>query len=312
MTQPLRYLSALATLALLAATAFAPPAAHAQIVFDDFDDGDVSDVFTFSANGGAGIGVGTTEGAGGAADAALSVGINPADAGAFAGVVITGGEGVTDISAAEYITFYVRPTTVQAGNLPLVLEVNLQEDVDGDGSFDPAVEDEFQAVYSLTPGSDYERVIIPVGTFTDDNTAGAGADDGFEYENLLQVVLAFGGLQGPEFAFAIDELGFVNSATVVSNEGEGAAPERSFVSAAYPNPFNAQARFELTLDRAESVRVEVFDVLGRRVALVHEGRLAAETPHTFLLDGRRWVDGVYLYRVTGETFVETRRVVLTK
>ncbi|MDX1548688.1 MAG: hypothetical protein R3247_16950, partial [Rhodothermales bacterium] len=58
--------------------------AQAQVALDTFDDGDVSNVFTFSETGG-GIGVGTTEGQDGAADAALSVGILPAEAGSFAG-----------------------------------------------------------------------------------------------------------------------------------------------------------------------------------------------------------------------------------
>ncbi|MEM1043740.1 MAG: T9SS type A sorting domain-containing protein, partial [Bacteroidota bacterium] len=151
---------------------------------------------------------------------------------------------------------------------------------------------------------------IPVASFTDENANTPGADDGFDYANLLQVVFAYGGLQGPEFTFLIDELGFSNEVTVANEPGT--TPGGVALSSAYPNPFASRTQFALTLDQAESVRVEVFDVLGRRVALLHDGLLGAQTAHTFGIDGRAWGSGMYLYRATGETFSETRRVVLTK
>ncbi|MEM8598777.1 MAG: T9SS type A sorting domain-containing protein, partial [Bacteroidota bacterium] len=147
---------------------------------------------------------------------------------------------------------------------------------------------------------------IPLATFVD---SGSGANDGFDLSKILNVVYVFGGIPaGPPFAVSFDEIAFATG-TPVANEPEEVAAAFS-LSAAYPNPFQTSAQVDLTLDRAEAVRVEVFDVLGRRVALLHDGTLAAQTRHSFTLDARGLASGLYLYRVTGESFSDTRRVVL--
>lgn len=74
------------------------------------------------------------------------------------------------------------------------------------------------------------------------------------------------------------------------------------LSAAYPNPFHGTAAFSLDLAEAQHVTVEVFDVLGRRVARLHDGPLSAGEPHQFTLDGRSLPSGLYVVRATGETF----------
>lgn len=309
--RPLFSIRVLTALAFLTAVGFVAQPASAQVVFDDFNDDDYENIGTF-AGGAEGIGAGAGPGPGTGGDGTgLSIGINPGSGGGFAGAAILGDAGV-DASSSEFLTFFLATTGVDASNLPLVLEVNLQEDANGDGMYDGATEDEYQANYVLDAGSEYALVQIPLASFTDDNSVNPGADDGFDFSSVINVVYAIGGIPaGPEFTLLFDELGF-STGMGVSNEPGGAAPGRSFVSAAYPNPFVEQARVDVTLDRAEQVRVEVFDVLGRRILLLHEGALAAETAHTFRLDGRDLISGIYLVRVTGETFAQTRRVILAK
>lgn len=281
------------------------------VAFDDFNDGDVSDVGVFSETGG-GIGVGTTDGSDGTPNAALSVGVNPAEAGSFAGFVVPGGGGTTDVSSAENVVFQFRPSTVQAGNLPLVLELNLHEDVDGNGTYEGATEDEFQAVYSVRSGSDYVEVVIPLASFTDDNAVFPGLDNGFDFSKLLEIVVAFGGPQGPEFAFALDEIGFSTDIVVANESGSLDLPDSYVLSSAYPNPFNPQAQFNLTLERSQFVRIGLYDALGRQVERLYEGTLAAQIQHTFRIGSQSLPSGSYFYRVTGDDFSETRGVVLLK
>ena len=300
--------STLALFALLAATALAPQSAQAQTTFDDFNDDDYSNIGEF-AGGTDGIGAGFGPGPGTGGDGTgLSVGVNPGSGGGFAGVAIAGD---ADASSSEYLTFFLATTGVDASNLPLVLEVNLQEDANGDGTYDGATEDEYQANYVLEAGMEYALVQIPLASFSDDNSVNAGADDGFDFSRVINVVYALGNIPaGPEFTLLFDEIGF-NERLPVSNE-EGSTPRAASLSSAYPNPFVSEAQFELTLEQSEAVSVEVFDLLGRRVALLHDGTLAGQSPHTFRIDGTNWGSGVYLYRVQGETFVETRRVILAK
>ncbi len=278
------------------------------VPFDDFDDGDVSDISVFSESG-IGIGAGTTDGSSGSA---LSIGINPAETGAFAGFVIPGGDGTIDISDAEYLSLQFRPTSVQAGNLPLILEINLHEDVDGNGTYEGTTEDEFQAVFSVSTGSGYVEVAIPLASFADDNAVFPGADDGFDFSALLEIVVAISGPQGPEYEFAFDEVGFASPMPVAIEPDLPGLPDSYVLSGAYPNPFNPQAQFNLTLEHSQSVRIDVFDVLGRHVDQLHEGTLAAQVQHTFRIDGQNLSSGTYLYRVMGENFAETRSIVLLK
>lgn len=76
---------------------------------------------------------------------------------------------------------------------------------------------------------------------------------------------------------------------------------------AAPNPFRSEAHLAVRLDRPQPLRVEVFDLVGRRLAVLHDGALAAG-PHTFTLDGADWPAGVYLARVTGERGTVTQRL----
>jgi len=83
-------------------------------------------------------------------------------------------------------------------------------------------------------------------------------------------------------------------------------------STGYPNPMHRTVRFDLRLATAGDVTVEVFDVAGRRVGVVANGRLAAGE-HSLVWDGRigtaRAGDGVFFVRarIDGTQFV--RRIV---
>ena len=84
------------------------------------------------------------------------------------------------------------------------------------------------------------------------------------------------------------------------------------LSQPYPNPFNPQATFALTLPEMQHVRVSILDLLGREVDVLHEGPLSSGTPHEFTIDGRSFSSGTYFVRVRGDQFVEMRQVTLLK
>ncbi len=80
---------------------------------------------------------------------------------------------------------------------------------------------------------------------------------------------------------------------------------------AAPNPFRLTTRVSIRLEREDRVRVEVYDLLGRRVALIHEGVVPAGE-HAFVLDGSRLRSGAYEVRVVGEKAMASTRVALAK
>lgn len=84
------------------------------------------------------------------------------------------------------------------------------------------------------------------------------------------------------------------------------------LSEAYPNPFNPATQFTLQLRNEQEVTIAIFDLLGRRIATLHDGALSAAENHTFRFDATDLPSGVYLYTVQGESFKESREIVLMK
>ena len=115
------------------------------------------------------------------------------------------------------------------------------------------------------------------------------------------------GPQGTQF-LTVTEGGCV----AVAAEGETTVSEGYELEAAYPNPFAEETLVRLTVREAQHVRAEVYDALGRRVGVLHDGPVAAEVMETLRLDGGGLAGGVYVVRFTGETFAASRTVFLVK
>jgi len=81
----------------------------------------------------------------------------------------------------------------------------------------------------------------------------------------------------------------------VAVEPEAPAPTRLTLTAG-PNPFRSRTTFRLTLPEAGPATLAVYDVLGREVALLHDGLLAAGA-HAFAWDASALPAGVYLARL---------------
>jgi flagellar hook assembly protein FlgD len=84
----------------------------------------------------------------------------------------------------------------------------------------------------------------------------------------------------------------------------------------YPNPFNPSTNISFTLPSAQQVRLEVFDILGRRVRMLADQRFEAGQ-HTITWDGNNQnraeaPSGVYFYRLSGDGIDEARKMVLLR
>jgi hypothetical protein len=84
----------------------------------------------------------------------------------------------------------------------------------------------------------------------------------------------------------------------------------------YPNPFNPTTSIEFQVGRATSVKIEVFNILGERVAKLVDGKHAAGI-HSIEWDardasGKLVGNGVYFYKITTPEFSQTRKMLLVK
>ena len=83
-----------------------------------------------------------------------------------------------------------------------------------------------------------------------------------------------------------------------------------------PPAFNAGTVIAFTLRQRETVRLEVYNVLGQRLVTLMDGTLEAGV-HTAAWDGRNEhgddvPTGVYLYRLTHGAGQETRKMTLLR
>ena len=91
-------------------------------------------------------------------------------------------------------------------------------------------------------------------------------------------------------------------------------PQQFDLGANYPNPFNPSTMIPYTLPAAMHVRLEVYNLLGQRVATLVDGEQPAGF-HTASWDatgaaGQAVGAGVYLYRLSGDGVQATRSMLL--
>lgn len=79
----------------------------------------------------------------------------------------------------------------------------------------------------------------------------------------------------------------------------------------YPNPFNPATRISFSLAEAGIVKLAVYDILGRQVAVLMEGFVQAGE-HSALFNAEGLNSGVYIYRIESGSYTETRKMTLMK
>ena len=84
------------------------------------------------------------------------------------------------------------------------------------------------------------------------------------------------------------------------------------ISEPSPNPFRESTALDLTVKETQDVTVAVYDVLGRKVTVLHRGPIKANDPLRVRLGARDLSSGLYLIRVRGEGFSTVRRATLVR
>ena len=79
-----------------------------------------------------------------------------------------------------------------------------------------------------------------------------------------------------------------------------------------PNPVRSEATSTLRVRSEQTVRIGLYDVLGRKVRTVHEGRLSPRRTHAFSLEADGLPSGLYFLHVQGERFETTKRVTVVQ
>ncbi|MFH2056190.1 MAG: T9SS type A sorting domain-containing protein, partial [bacterium] len=109
---------------------------------------------------------------------------------------------------------------------------------------------------------------------------------------------------------------FYRAATPVYEDGALTLPTSYRLEQNFPNPFNPETNISFTLPKSGRVNLEVFNLLGQRVATLLDQELPAGNHQARWAGiddrGQAVASGLYLYRLQAEDFSAVRKMLLLK
>ncbi len=104
---------------------------------------------------------------------------------------------------------------------------------------------------------------------------------------------------------------FAIPTTPTANDDLAEVPEAIVLYPNFPNPFNPTTSIRYALPQAAEVRLAVYDVLGRQVAVLAEG-MKPPGEHLVEVDAGRWASGLYFYTIEAAGQKQTQHMMLIK
>jgi hypothetical protein len=208
----------------------------------------------------------------------------------------------------------------------------------GDGNFQPAVtyygsySPDLLGVTGMTAGDiDHDGDIDLLVSNGGSNDLSVYTNDGFGNFTFAMRYGVNSDPFSPYYAdFTGDGIGDVVSCVGLPPDGGGGAvailpgriqevavddnniiPDKFLVIQNYPNPFNPSTIIQYTLPRTSHVKLEIYDILGRRVDELVNGEQEAGR-HTAVWNGKDNSSGIYFYRLRSGNYVETKTMLLLK
>ena len=154
-------------------------------------------------------------------------------------------------------------------------------------------------------------------SYIEDSTIPYG-NDGNHYNDSINAPpnLAVGQIIADALHYASDHLPVYASFSFdepvnVHYEEIASVPEQFILYQNYPNPFNSSTAIEFQLPYDSFVSLKVFDVLGREVAVLVEESLDAGR-QKILFDAGDLPSGVYIYKLSIESLIENKKMILLR
>ncbi len=102
-----------------------------------------------------------------------------------------------------------------------------------------------------------------------------------------------------------------SAVTGIKDKPDTHVPQAFELRQNYPNPFNPSTVIEFTVPKAMDVQLTVYDITGRKVATLVNGRVTAGL-HRVQFDAKNLAAGIYFYTLKAGNVVQTRKMVLMK
>ena len=113
---------------------------------------------------------------------------------------------------------------------------------------------------------------------------------------------------GPATCALLEDIGWTLGTTcamLVANEPQAIIAEGVTLGSAYPNPFTNEVTLTLRVDEPQHVRATLYDLFGRRISVLHYGRVRAGSSLHISLRCPSLPPAVYVLRIRGGGVVTT-------
>ncbi|MCC6475475.1 T9SS type A sorting domain-containing protein [bacterium] len=164
----------------------------------------------------------------------------------------------------------------------------------GDGRIHSQVRDYWQnALFDSSTRVVFDSIEVPLAYFTTD-----------------EVVLSLVDYEGNPLNPPVADTVYINAWQIAADPNDILLPS-SFILSAYPNPFNSTVTIEYQVPAPSLVSLDVFDLLGRKVASLLNEQQSSGT-HSHIWNADNFSSGVYLLRLNSGTTMRTQKILLLK
>ncbi|MGC8653744.1 MAG: ammonia-forming cytochrome c nitrite reductase subunit c552 [Candidatus Kryptoniota bacterium] len=145
-----------------------------------------------------------------------------------------------------------------------------------------------------------------------------GLDSAYVAEATVNMTFAegdeSGGFHNHKYSVALLNDAITKAKSVVTgiNQSTSNIPLKFELLQNFPNPFNPSTKITFILPTATVITVEVYDILGQRVALLVNSKKFSAGIHTLTFDAEGLPSGIYLYRISTPLFSQVKKMLLLK
>jgi hypothetical protein len=206
---------------------------------------------------------------------------------------------------------------IQGINNDMTATVQILFDKNNDGKYDENTDVRLESKPLSMNFSGWKEVHFNINQ-SEFKVVSKNNDEDFSILEQEALGIQFAFQTGKEFTAAPVETGIAMISERYSKEvkqevaqNDVGTGESFFSTKNYPNPFNPETKITYNLKNSTSVKITVYDRLGREVVvLVDENQ--SEGEHSVTFNASSLPSGVYFYRIKTPEKVEVRKMVFTK
>ena len=139
--------------------------------------------------------------------------------------------------------------------------------------------------------------------------------DGYTYDMLSYDIRAYyepdGTYPDPQWNIAYGEPSASVNENSISMQTKADEVPTDYSITNYPNPFNPTTTINYQLPENGFVTIKVYDMLGKEISTLVNGNKTAGY-HNVTFDASRLTSGIYIYTITANNFIQSKKMLLMK